>query len=164
MKPCSDQLTDFNLVVFRSPVSKHRPILLQIEFFYLVHQIQQPTPKLWILNFNQSYCFWQINPKLKRHHFKKFSKTRIRSFESGCWIRFITCSWHVFTNSESTIFFHEMFLTFFKKPRGAEFFYWDKRHFSALLKETKKYFAKKNRRFGIRENMSRWGYIIGITY
>ena len=73
----------------------------------------------------------------------------------------LTCSWHVFTNSKSTNFFLYHFKTRkkysieIKKFIYSYLFSQKKTHFGAPLKENNKFFEKKIRGLGIRENMSR---------
>jgi hypothetical protein len=68
---------------------------------------------------------------------------------------FMTC-FHEFRIYESTNFFHEIFLVFFKNKKETfcieiknvgKTVYFHKRHFAAPLKENKTFFMKKNRGF-----------------
>ena len=74
----------------------------------------------------------------------------------------MTCSRHVCTNSECTNFVHESFSYYLLKQGkihllrsknvSITIYFHKKRHFAATSKENKNFFAKKIRRFGIREN------------
>ena len=69
--------------------------------------------------------------------------------------KFVTCSWHDFTKSESTNFLLFSYSSIEIKRCIYNFIFTKIRHFAATWKQET--FREKNGRFGIRENVSRTG-------